>query len=240
MPVTTVFFDLDGTLLPMDQEVFIQSYFKRLAAKLAPSGYEPQKLFEAIWAGMRAMISNDGSCTNEKRFWDSFCGMLGERVLEDKPVFESFYRTDFQQVSKDCRFSPKAAQIIALCHALGLRTVLATNPVFPAIATESRIRWAGLEPTDFELVTTYENARYCKPNPAYYEEILQKLQLSPQECLMVGNDAEEDLIAGTLGMRVFLLTDCLINRKNKDLTNCPQGGFNELAAYLQECKRTGA
>lgn len=50
---------------------------------------------------------------------------------------------------------------------------------------------------------------------------------------MVGNDAHEDMIAETLGMRVFLLTDCLLNRKEADISRYPQGGFNELMAYIE-------
>ena len=42
--ITTVLFDLDGTLLPMDQEVFVKDYFGRIAAKVAPAGYDPKRL----------------------------------------------------------------------------------------------------------------------------------------------------------------------------------------------------
>lgn len=45
----------------------------------------------------------------------------------------------------------------------GFGVALATNPIFPSVATESRIRWAGLEPEEFALYTTYENTAYCKP-----------------------------------------------------------------------------
>ena len=48
MSVTTVLFDLDGTLLPMDQDVFVNDYFGRLAKKLAPVGYEPEKLIKGV------------------------------------------------------------------------------------------------------------------------------------------------------------------------------------------------
>jgi len=41
---------------------------------------------------------------------------------------------------------------------------LATNPLFPQEATYSRIRWAGLSPSDFEHCTTYENASFCSLN----------------------------------------------------------------------------
>ena len=51
--------------------------------------------------------------------------------------------------------------------------------------------WAGLKPEDFELYTTYENTGYCKPNPKYYQDILERLDLTAQECMMVGNDIYE-------------------------------------------------
>ena len=70
--ITTVLFDLDGTLLPMDNDAFTKGYFKLLAAKLAPHGYEPRRLVDAIWAGTAAMVQNDGTCTNQERFWQSF------------------------------------------------------------------------------------------------------------------------------------------------------------------------
>ena len=51
---------------------------------------------------------------------------------------------------------------------------------------------------------------------------------------MVGNDAEEDGAAAALGMPVFLLTDCLINRKGADLEKFPHGGYGELQQWLRE------
>ena len=121
---------------------------------------------------------------------------------------------------------------MARLKAAGYRVILATNPIFPAIATESRIRWAGLAPEDFELYTTYEYACHCKPNPDYYRDILSGMALEASECLMVGNDATEDTAAELAGIQVFLLTDCLINRENKDLSHWPHGGFDELEKFI--------
>ena len=112
-------------------------------------------------------------------------------------------------------------------------TALATNPLFPSVATEHRIGWAGLKPGDFELYTTYENSSYCKPNPDYYRDVAARLGVDCSECLMVGNDAAEDMQAAqSAGMSAFLLTDCLINRRDLPV-DCPHGGFDELAAYLK-------
>ena len=128
--------------------------------------------------------------------------------------------------------APCAAEIVHSLQKRGYRVALATNSIFPRIATENRIRWAGLEPDDFALITTYENSTYCKPNPAYYREILGKLSLKAEECLMVGNDVVEDGAAQKLGIPVFFLTPCLINPQGKDISAIPHGGFDELAAYL--------
>lgn len=229
----TILFDLDGTLLPMDQEAFTQAYFKRLAAKLVPYGYEPKKLIDGIWTGTAAMVKNDGSHTNEEAFWACFSAIFGEKVFQDKAVFDEYYRVEFQKTASECGCNPEARACVDALRAQGYRLALATNPLFPAVATESRIRWAGLEPAMFELYTTYENSRYCKPNPAYYRELLVQLACRPEECLMVGNDVEEDMIAQTVGMQVFLLTDCLINKKGKDISAYAHGGFDELRRYLQ-------
>lgn len=232
MSIRYILFDLDGTLLPMDQEIFIKSYFGRLAAKLAPHGYDPKKLIDAIWGGTAAMVKNDGRVTNEEAFWNFFATIFGAESRKDEPIFEEFYHTDFQQVRESCGFDPRAAQTIAALKERGFTLVLATNPIFPAIATESRMKWAGLDREDFDLYTTYENSRHCKPNPDYYRDILAHIGAKAEDCLMVGNDVAEDMVAQTLGMKVFLLTDCLINKSGADISQYPHGSFEELMAFV--------
>ncbi len=231
--IKTVFFDLDGTLLPMDQEVFLEAYMGGLAAKMAPHGYEPKLLIKSIWKGTGAMVMNDGRQRNDEAFWKTFSSVYGRDTKVDEPVFEEFYRNEFQKVANVCGRDPRAAQVIRELKAMGKQLVLATNPLFPAIATYSRAKWAGLNPDDFTYITTYENSFHCKPNLDYYREILDKLQLQPEECLMVGNDVAEDMISRTLGMHVFLLTDCIINKENADISRYPHGSFPELMDYIR-------
>lgn len=232
MSVKTIMFDLDGTLLPMDQDIFIKEYFTGLAVKLAPYGYEPEKLMDDIYKGVATMVANDGSCNNETAFWNLFTSIYGENAREHEPIFRSFYENEFQNVKNCCGFKKEAKEVIELCKAKGLRVVLATNPLFPSIATESRMRWAGLDKTDFEYFTVYENSSYCKPNPKYYLEILENIGADPKECAMVGNDVGEDMVAATLGMQVFLLTDDLINKKDTDISVYPNGSFSNLKEWI--------
>ena len=234
MAIQTVLFDLDGTLLPMDQDIFVKSYLGRIAKAMALHGYDPDKLVKAIWSGTDAMVRNDGSRLNEAVFWDTFAGFFGAPTPQELALFDAFYREGFPAVQESCGFTPRAKEVLNKVKALGLQAVLATNPIFPAAATHQRVQWAGLQTSDFLHITTYENASFCKPNPDYYREILHKLGLAPEECLMVGNDATEDMVAETLGMQVFLLTPCLINKHDLDLSRWPQGDFDALLDYLDK------
>ncbi len=52
--MNTVLFDLDGTLLPMDLDLFTKAYLKELSLKGAEIGYEPRRLVEVVLQGGRA------------------------------------------------------------------------------------------------------------------------------------------------------------------------------------------
>lgn len=231
--ITTILFDLDGTLLPMDQDTFSKAYVKGLTVAAEPAGYSPMILSTAIMAGTVAMAKNNGEKNNEDVFWDTLERTYGESVRNDIHLFDEFYATDFQKIKDVCGFEPRTAELIKYIKEKGYRVALATNPLFPKVATESRIRWAGLAPEDFEVYTTYETSYYCKPNLNYYKEILTQLQVKPEECLMVGNDVSEDMITEQLGMKVFLLTDSLINKQNIDISVYPNGDIDKLIKYIE-------
>ena len=217
----------------MDYDGFLKLYFGNLAKRMAKYGYDPDELVKNIWMGTKAMVMNDGSCMNETKFWDVIAEIYGIDVLQDKVLFDDFYREDFLKAKEACGFDPMAKETVDLVRSLGLKVALATNPIFPMIATRQRIDWAGLKKEDFALCTTYENIGVSKPNPAYYSEIAKRLTVAPEECLMVGNDVAEDMAAAKCGMKVFLLTDFLLNKNNEDISAYPQGGFRELQEFLK-------
>ena len=234
MSLKTILFDLDGTLLRMDQEKFIQSYFEAIGRHMEPLGWDSKKLLDAIWHSTGVMMKNDGSRTNEEAFWQHVCTMYGPNARDCEPILDEFYRNHFHWVrDQSCSRDPDAAKVVRKLKELGFRLVLATNPLFPEICTKQRIAWAGLEPEDFDLVTTYEHFRFCKPDPRYFSEILEKLGERAENCLMVGNDAHEDTCIETLGVPVFLITRDLLNRHNRDISGYPQGDLNDLLRFVE-------
>lgn len=232
--ITTVLFDLDGTLLPMNEEVFTKAYFKLLAKTAAPYGYESPQLIEAVWAGTKAMMKNDGSQKNRDRFWQVFSEKLGPQVLDLEPVFDAFYREEFDRVQAATRPNHYAKRVVHRLKEQGYTLVLATNPLFPRDGVITRMAWVGLVPQDFDEITSYENSSYCKPNLGYYREILEKIGKKPQECLMVGNDAVEDLAAAELGIEIYLVNDCLVAPNKEVLLGVQRSSFAQLAQHLLE------
>ncbi len=232
MAFSVILFDLDGTLLPMEQETFVKAYFKEISRKLSHYGYMPERLIETIWGGTGKMVMNDGSKTNKSVFWSHFVSVYGELSEDDYKLFDDFYNEEFDRIKISCGYTPKSKELIDSLKKINTRLILATNPIFPEAATKRRIAWAGLDPLDFELITTYENSSYCKPSLNYYKEIIEKTVINPKEALMVGNDVSEDMAAKELGMQVFLLTDNLINKENADISEYPHGGFDDLTRFI--------
>ena len=229
-----IFFDLDGTLLPMDYASFTKGYLSLLAKAVSPLGYRPDTMIPAMWKGVEAMMKNDGSETNYRRFWESFFAILGEEHYEHVASFDAFYEKDFHQAAAFTTPAPDyAKQAIALARQKAGQVVLATNPLFPRVAVRSRLAWAGLAETDFDHITDYENSSFCKPNPAYFTQIASTLGVDPKRCLMIGNHTEEDIHAAqAAGLSTFLLTDCLI--AEGEMPETPKGSFEDLFRYLQE------
>ena len=229
-----ILFDMDGTLLPLDLDVFVHHYFKELTTYAVSLGYEAERFKTVLWRGIKAMIKNDGAVDNATRFWEEM--RAGFSVWDgDRSVFDRFYETAFGRLASLVTAQPLAAECIRLLKKKGYRLILATNPVFPESAQHQRLRWSGLDPADFEWITHYENAHFCKPNPAYYHEILALRGLSPKDCVMVGNDVEDDM-EGALaaGIDGWLLTDLLINRNERDINRYPHGSFADLHRWICE------
>ena len=226
--IKAVLFDLDGTLLPMDEEYFKKIYFGEVYKKIAYLGYTLDELLKVIWYGTKAMIQNDGSQTNEELFWKKFIEVHPDRLEENKENFVEFYNDIFPTLGHTCGYQPLAKYFIKGLKDKGYEVIIASNPIFPLVATKARIRWAGCNPDDFKYITAYENSRFSKPNLKYYEEVLEKTGYKPEEVIMVGNDVREDMIVNKLGIDSYLITDCLLNLDTEDINKYKHGNFEEI------------
>jgi len=239
--ITTVIFDLDGTLLRFNQAAFVELYFKKLGKVFADMGMNPEQSMQAVWGGTKAMLLNDGTCLNIVRFWDYFVGAMS-LTADEKEVVEKncdeFYTKDFDNVKSVLAPNSVGEDNISkkIVHELkqkGYEIVLATNPLFPQCAVETRLSWIGLNLDDFKLVTHYANSSFCKPNLGYYKEVLSKIGKKAEQCLMVGNNPAEDMCASQLGMDVYFVNEYVEGGDGVDTSTLQQGTLDDFHTFQE-------
>ena len=202
-----IFFDLDGTLLGLDEKEFAKAYFGLLAKEVAPLGYDPKELVDVIWKGTEAMVTNNGKVTNHDRFWEVFRAFYGEEKQRlHEPIFDNFYSNGFKQSIAFTEPFEISKKIVRGVIERGLLPVLSTNAIFPMAGQVTRLSFLGLTPFDFTFITSYENSSFCKPNPLYFKSLLDRFQLRPEEVLVFGNnDYEDGDCARLAGIKAYLV-----------------------------------
>lgn len=227
-----VFFDLDGTLLPLSMEEFMAIYYEAIDESGFYKRISKKNGREVFNAAVYAMVKNDGRATNSDVFYGVIESMSGAPAGELTPYMESFYNNEFKRVRQCVHPDERARAIVDELKNKGYRLIVATNPLFPRIATDQRIEWAGLKPSDFEYVSYYDNSGWCKPNLGFYKEILKKLSLDASECYMIGNDVVEDMGAVELGFKGFLVMDNMRGEIER-APECERGSYSELLDFAR-------
>lgn len=227
-------FDLDGTLLPMDTHAFVETYLKAIAPHVKEV-IPPDQLIPVIWKSTLAMIeSDDPKLTNEQVFKKTFESTSGIPLEKIWPLFEQFYEEEFPKLQEHTGHDPVARLVVESLLEKGYHVAVATNPVFPKMAIIERMRWAGVHDLPFKHVTVYEDTYFCKPRGEYYLEVADRLGVRPEECVMVGNDMQEDMVASSVGMKTYYVQQYRIDRGNPVYQVDQEGSLQDLLLSVRE------
>lgn len=233
--LNTIIFDLDGTLLPMNLDDFAHIYFKEMGIAFQDM-IDPNRLVKNVWTATDVMINNTEYRTNEEVFMEKFKTLIDGDLDVYTQRFNEFYDKGFLKTKVAVSYMPLIVEAVELLKQKGYQTVLATNPMFPRKAIIHRLNWAGFKEEDFSYITCYENNHYCKPQIQFYEEVLKEAGRTAVECMMVGNDVEEDLVASKLGMQTYLITNHMIKRTEEDICCTHQGTYEDFLKFAQDIK----
>ncbi|MEG1512312.1 MAG: HAD family hydrolase [Raoultibacter sp.] len=235
-----IFFDLDGTLLPLDMDMFMGGYFLSLEAFVGEHDLDVTRFTAALRKGISSMTHSDGIHTNEEMFWQAFFADMGEAAadIDWKVLLNEFYRHDFGQIGAGMPPNPLSAEVLETLRAKGYPLALTTMPMFPPAAVDWRLNWGDLDPAAFDRITTYDNSTAIKPHLDYYRENLAAFSCKPEEVLMVGNNTREDLACLKVGMPAYLITDCLLDPNGFDIDTVDHGSMEDFLLFvraLPEC-----
>ncbi|AMV73537.1 HAD family hydrolase [Desulfuromonas carbonis] len=227
-----VLFDLDGTLLQVDMGEFIPAYIGRLGSHFADQ-VAPDRFARTLRAAIHALLAGEGEGkNNEERLLAILEQQTGLAAAHFFDRFQAFVSDGLAELAPLVRGLPLARTILQRAFDRGLKVAIATNPVFPRAVVAARLAWGGLAEFPFDLVTTIENSRYCKPQPDYFRDVAAEIGLAPEECLMVGNDTSHDLAARQVGMPTFLVDTWLVDRNNGHFACDFRGGHPDLFRFL--------
>lgn len=233
-----VCFDMDGTLLPMNLDVFLKMYFSAVARFVGANGRDAESFVKGLKAGTAAMAAHDGMQSNAEAFWSEFFSVAG---WEDTPesredwteLLRDFYTNEFGKIGADVEPNPATARALKALSEKGYPMALLTMPMFPEEAVEWRLRWSGAEPSYFARKTTYENSTAVKPKLEYYAENLAAMGLKGEDVLMVGNNTIEDGVFAKLGADVFFVTDYLIDPLGRGVEEQLHGTMEQFAMWCE-------
>lgn len=228
-----IFFDLDGTLLPMELEDFLGPYFKSIASFVSAQGLDVSAFSAGLKAGTEAMMSHEDASANHDAYWEAFFCHADRTAAEWGSLLDSYYERDFNLIGKKVVPNPAAYCAIETLANKGYTLVLTTMPLFPRRAVEHRLAWAGVDPARFARLTSYENSTSVKPKLTYYAENLAACGLVGEDVLMVGNNTVEDMAIAKLGADAYLVTDHLLDPIDFDLSASKHGSMEEFAAWAE-------
>ena len=212
--IKAILFDLDGTLLPNDEELFGKLYFSAFSRKMAEYGYDPKLFLEGMQEGAKAMILNNGEETNETVFKREFNKVNNRDVNKDEDIINDFYNNEYKECYPALGKDEYAVEALKECKRKGLKVILASNPLFPRIAYLNRAIYNNLLEEYFDEITSYDLYHYAKPNPKYYQEILDRNNLKPDEVIMFGDSLKQDIIpASSIGIKAYQISKDGISRK---------------------------
>ena len=201
-----VFIDLDNTMALYDELVFLER-FLQLIYKWFDDRFSFDELQNQIIMATLSLNGNNGEKTIRDYFLENV--VAGHKMGQDEFWKRSmdFYQNDFDKARPTVRTPIKLHEVLKQLKQMGLRLVVASNPIYPRIAIEKRLAWIDVDPNDFELITHMENMNFVKPDTAYYQQICNMLGVLPEQCLMVGNDLRNDMSAAGINIKTFLTTD---------------------------------
>ncbi|MBG0787136.1 MAG: HAD family hydrolase [Anaerolineaceae bacterium] len=189
----TILSDLDDTLFSLNMDQFFPKYFIGLGNALNDLGSNKSIQKQVSFAVTQMESNQDPGKLLSDIFADNFYAPLGTTEAAHKETILNYYKEEYPKLKPLTSFRPEALELVDWCKQQHINIAIATNPVFPEVATRERILWAGLKPESFPYFTTYEHFHFTKPHMTYYAECLGRLGWPEGKIVMIGDDPMRDI-----------------------------------------------
>jgi FMN phosphatase YigB (HAD superfamily) len=205
--IKVVLLDLDATLIRVQTEVFVREYVRGLSERLAEAlQLPPERCAQALRSAAQAIGADlDPSCSNRAVFERSLAESLAIPPALLRDIFERAHAVVYPLLAPLVAPEPAALPLLERLLAREIAFAVITNPFFSLEAICQRMVWGNL-PLDlpYALITSLDEMHFAKPRPHFYEEVLARIGLEPDQAIMVGDDLYNDIApAQAVGMHAY-------------------------------------
>jgi len=223
--IKAVVFDLYGTLLTGDIYINVEDKDEGLSRVLREAGHDVY--YQEVWAARQFVMFIDypkGKANTPQDFYAKVLERL--EISRDSKLAEALARkaAELERV----RLYQDVIPTINALKSRGIKTaILTTIPSwrFKHILEANSVK--------IDFICTAKEAEAVKPNPKIYQTVLKRLQVKPNEALMVGDDPKTDVIpAKKMGMKAVML--CREEKKKVEEANHVIASLTELLNIIKE------
>lgn len=208
--IKAILFDLDNTLLVNPTRGFVTEYL-RLADVFFRKHWGEERMSDTLRHVMKALIERTSyNRTNFSIMLEAIQKTTSRSSQEIIDAWKVFFEQVYPSLQACVHPVEGAPELIQHLLESEYAIVIATNPVYPAIAIQKRLQWAGLphQLHNYAFVSHAENTHTVKPDPAYYAELIARVGIEPDEVIVVGDDVANDMRpAEILRMHTYHVTN---------------------------------
>jgi FMN phosphatase YigB (HAD superfamily) len=205
---THILLDMDGTLVQQPQVWFTSIAFG-LLARILSTASDWSLALHSIEKGYLAMKDESSYTTNKEAFVETLAKHLMLTTVKIESLLADFIARELTLICKLIKGDPLSYDFVKLLKSLNKRVILATNPICGQEEIKLRLIKSHLQLEDFDRFTSWENTRGLKPQHQYYAKLLEKENVAPENCVMIGNDLYYDRPPVDLKISSIILRDRL-------------------------------
>lgn len=201
--IQAIIFDIEGTFTNLDKAKFMQNYLGILAPRFAHL-LSPDKFSKQLLKSLDTILKDPRpEQTVMQTFFEDFSKATGQSMQTLKPIFDEFYASDFPALRCLVNPDPQGVKAVEIAIQQGFLTAIVSNALMPITAIKEQVRWAGLTPEHFKVITSLETLHYFKSQLSFFREIAEVLGVRPESCLWVSKHIK-DRICQDIGMKMYL------------------------------------
>ena len=228
-----IIFDTDNTLYSYApaNELALKSVFTKAEILLDINRKLFEEKFKEARLEIKKRIRNQASSHSRLLYIQRTIELLGfkTQLLLTLDLEQTYWRTFLQS----CKLFPNVRELLDTLKNLNIQTAIITD--LNSQIQFRKIIFFGLEQY-FDYVVTSEEAGFDKPSKAPFELALKKLDLLPNECWMIGDNLNADILGGKeCGLTTLYKYES--KDKSKFDNIIPDASFNEYITILNLIKK---